>query len=430
MVTINHATKGCVMPKDDTAMIDRLGQLETGTSYDRLRVIESYVRRFCPFEAIGMVSQEIRHSRFLSYLLDPRRPHDLGNTISSAFFDAIGIEDNPIKSLTSADTIRVYRERYRIDILVEIRRAGQRNILLAIENKIWAGEGNEQLERYERRLQQHYPSSDWKHFYCFLTPHGRDAETMGETYWAPVSYTDLLNAINKAVLAAECSGEGLRFLNYYQAMMERHGVAVTDRSPHNNALQEAVESLWAEHREALEYLIENRPEPLGKLIKDLDQQRSKVAEILSQNIGEVLAGDSHFENRKYYWVRFSFPDWIKEYPPLGAGNVNWIKSRSQIALELYADDNNEAIEASFAIGYGSEGDQEFRRKLIREMDKMTETRHNATPSVKHYYQRSILNESDVGDTDYPFKLLVNKLESYLLEHLAKVKSAVVAASRN
>lgn len=33
---------------------------------------------FCPFEAIGMVRQEVRHGQFLRYMLDPQRPHGFG----------------------------------------------------------------------------------------------------------------------------------------------------------------------------------------------------------------------------------------------------------------------------------------------------------------------------------------------------------------
>ena len=33
---------------------------------------------FCPFEAIGMVRQEIRHAHYLAHCLDPQRPHGFG----------------------------------------------------------------------------------------------------------------------------------------------------------------------------------------------------------------------------------------------------------------------------------------------------------------------------------------------------------------
>lgn len=39
--------------------------------------LESSFDQFCPFEAVGMADQEIRHSHFLSYITDPRRPHGL-----------------------------------------------------------------------------------------------------------------------------------------------------------------------------------------------------------------------------------------------------------------------------------------------------------------------------------------------------------------
>ena len=40
--------------------------------------LEADLDVFCPFEAIGMVKQEIRHAHFLSYIFDPNRPHGFG----------------------------------------------------------------------------------------------------------------------------------------------------------------------------------------------------------------------------------------------------------------------------------------------------------------------------------------------------------------
>ncbi len=40
--------------------------------------LERRLNQFCPFEAIGMVQQEIRHGRFLQFLLDPNERHPFG----------------------------------------------------------------------------------------------------------------------------------------------------------------------------------------------------------------------------------------------------------------------------------------------------------------------------------------------------------------
>jgi hypothetical protein len=47
--------------------------------------LEQILDIFCPFEAVGMVRQEIRHAHFLAYYLDPNRPHGFGDACLRAF---------------------------------------------------------------------------------------------------------------------------------------------------------------------------------------------------------------------------------------------------------------------------------------------------------------------------------------------------------
>jgi hypothetical protein len=46
---------------------------------EELDSLEAFLDRFNIFEVIGMAHQELRHSRLLAYLLDPRKDHGLGD---------------------------------------------------------------------------------------------------------------------------------------------------------------------------------------------------------------------------------------------------------------------------------------------------------------------------------------------------------------
>jgi hypothetical protein len=61
----------------DSLLLDKLSRLVVDS--DEFTLIDARTHQFCPFEAIGMVRQEIRHSNFLAYLLDPARPHGIGD---------------------------------------------------------------------------------------------------------------------------------------------------------------------------------------------------------------------------------------------------------------------------------------------------------------------------------------------------------------
>ncbi|HAH57521.1 MAG TPA: hypothetical protein DCL86_05190, partial [Bacteroidales bacterium] len=45
--------------------------------------------KFNIFEAVGMARQEIRHSRFLAFLLNPLAPHGLGEYFLRNFLDHV-----------------------------------------------------------------------------------------------------------------------------------------------------------------------------------------------------------------------------------------------------------------------------------------------------------------------------------------------------
>ena len=58
---------------DENALADLFVANETFSELERALDV------FCPFEAVGMVRQEIRHGHFLSYIFDPQRPHGFGS---------------------------------------------------------------------------------------------------------------------------------------------------------------------------------------------------------------------------------------------------------------------------------------------------------------------------------------------------------------
>src|SRR3954465_10560116 len=106
--------------------------------------------RFNLFEAVGAVRGELRHSDFLSFILSPGRSHGLGSLPLQRLLRAIlartPIDRRPLRSLEIAvgdlDGAVVYRERDRIDLLVEVRAL---KLVVAIENKIRARAGEGQL---------------------------------------------------------------------------------------------------------------------------------------------------------------------------------------------------------------------------------------------------------------------------------------------
>jgi len=116
-----------------------------------LDLLARLANQFNIFEAIGVEQQELRHSDFLSYLLDPNANHELGDVFAKKLFQkgVSGIDRSSLP-LTPIDidiwnlkASEVFREWHDIDILF-VNEANE--LVVAIENKIWTGEHSDQFQ--------------------------------------------------------------------------------------------------------------------------------------------------------------------------------------------------------------------------------------------------------------------------------------------
>lgn len=161
-------------------LIDALNQLERKFSLNN---------RFNLFEAVHMVRQEIRHSRFLAFLLDPHGPHGLGENFLRALLTA-AVAEHPSTLVSRLDVAiadlsgaSVHCERDHFDVTVQLPRL---RLLFVIENKIGAAESLGQLTTYRKRAEARYESHNF--LGCFLTPDGYAGE---DEYWGTLSYTTI-----------------------------------------------------------------------------------------------------------------------------------------------------------------------------------------------------------------------------------------------
>ena len=67
--------------------------------------VEQHLGVFCPFEAVGMVRQEVRHANFLRYCLDPQRPHGFGTDCLRALMRASALAQQDQDDCNSCDVI-------------------------------------------------------------------------------------------------------------------------------------------------------------------------------------------------------------------------------------------------------------------------------------------------------------------------------------
>lgn len=220
----------------------------------KLRKLKSQFGGFNIFESIGAVRRELRHSEFLSFLLDPSANHQLFDRFIKPFLfrvaektDAVSVIDI---DLLKYDDIQIRREWKNIDILIV---SEQSKFVCAIENKIDADESEKQLETYFQIINEQFP--DYKNrLFVFLTKEGIDASDSDN--WISVSYSEVFETLNQLLKEhKETLGQEIHFaISQYKEIIERHIMTETK-------ITKLCQSLYKEHKQALDLIFENRPDP-------------------------------------------------------------------------------------------------------------------------------------------------------------------------
>ncbi len=124
------------------------------------------------FKIINMADKEIVHSDMLAWLFNPYENHNLNDKVLKEILMQLSKKDAEYINLLLLDysDLEVYREYTvdngrRIDIVMESK---NNKVIFIIENKIWSGEGDNQLEDYKNYIDEKY--SDYNRIFLFLTP--------------------------------------------------------------------------------------------------------------------------------------------------------------------------------------------------------------------------------------------------------------------
>lgn len=179
--------------------------------FQRLLTLEKVVS---PFEVYGIESNELVHSRVLGALLSSDGPLGFGATLVPRLAATLRIADSG-SPLDSTLLARLSEARFRVrlehscripdgstsdlgrmDILLEDE---VRKIALVVENKIWAGEQEQQIARYQEWLA--VERAGWHSLVVYLTPGGAapsqwDKERIDLPRCACLSWRDVHHALD------------------------------------------------------------------------------------------------------------------------------------------------------------------------------------------------------------------------------------------
>jgi len=155
-----------------------------------LEKLEEIVEEFNIFTALSIVNNEIRHSNFLSWLMNPGESHGLGDYFLSSFLkkisfkaSSLGIEGPSVFDIDSwsFDDVEILREWRNIDLLI---RSDNRKFICIVENKITSREHSNQLIRYKDIVDKEF--SAFQKLFVYLTVEG---DIPSESEYIPLSYS-------------------------------------------------------------------------------------------------------------------------------------------------------------------------------------------------------------------------------------------------
>lgn len=293
--------------------------------------------RFNLFEAVNMSRQEIRHSRFLAYLLSPTETHGLGDSFLRAVLMKT-VEGNTYAPVSRLDLAicdlgdaAVHCERDHFDITVQIPKL---ELMFVIENKIGSLERQDQLKDYRERVEAHYPN--YKFLGCFLTPDGYSGE---DDNWSAMSYSFIASELRRIQGTLSLSDDVSLAISHYVDLIERKIVA-------SDELIKACRDIYRQHRTALDLIIEYGQESVLSQAFALFLEDNVYLKALRSSINRVYFYHSE-------WLNISeFPKadalrWAGDFPVL-----LWFElsgGRLHLRLEVGPLQSNDNVKRSVLI---------------------------------------------------------------------------------
>lgn len=208
------------------------------------------------FDVLKIARTEIRHSNVLAWILNPNENHGFGKAFlarlnSYIAKDGLVTDDVAFRLLTMGySDIVVYREWQNIDILIESQKE---KYVLCIENKVDSQDHDGQLDKYYNAVEEKYKG--FTKLYVYLTPEGLAPIQDSNTAWSCMKYETIIRIIETELEKSSFDSEPVSFIRSYLNILRRETME-------NNEIIELCQKIYAEHKDALDLIFENRPDRL------------------------------------------------------------------------------------------------------------------------------------------------------------------------
>ncbi len=238
------------------------------------------------FKIINMADKEIVHSDMLAWLFNPYENHNLNDKVLKEILMQLSKKEAEYISLLLLDysDLEVYREYTvdngrRIDIVMESK---NNKVIFIIENKIWSGEGDNQLEDYKNYIDEKY--SDYNRIFLFLTPEKERKEKYKG--YIHITYSMIYSVLNCVLQENQIKFEISVIIRQYKEIIGRYIMGSIDKE-----MVDLCRKLYVEHKEALDKIMQygNTTYYLTEVINEiLDNEQIYNGKVILKNYGHIV----------------------------------------------------------------------------------------------------------------------------------------------
>ena len=355
------------------------------------------------FQILRITKNEIRHSNFLSWLLDPNQSHKLGDIFLKRFLREVFSSDrfNDVEQVDvegmDLSKVEVLREWKNIDVLIKLN-----DVVICVENKVLSKEHSNQLRRYREIIQNDFPNE--KKIFVYLTPEGDESENENDSY-EPISYEFVVDTLERiiSVYGESLNQQVKNYIKDYITIIKRE-LMETDE------LTELSKKIYSNHKELFDFIYEHKPDVLDD-VKSIFEEQIK-------NRGWILGSQG-----KVY-LRFTTPK-ISELTYINENSNGWRKKESFLFEFVLNPKKNRMNTKTVISPSDSNYDTERLSEILMELDGFGE------PSGKKWlcnYQK--LNSFPFSKTDDLSREEIEKKFNKILDEFSPIVDMVESIFEN
>jgi|LSQX01.2.fsa_nt_gb hypothetical protein len=205
------------------------------------------------FQILNISRTEIRHSNFLSWLLDPNGTHGLGKLFLTKFLRELAaseiateLDEFEIEEM-NFNNVEIRREWRNIDLLIIFD-----SLVICIENKVDSQDHSNQLSKYRLIIEETFKSH--KKVFVYLTPEGAQPNAIKERqHFTPYSYEHVIDQADRVLkIHGNSLNKGVyQYISDYLTTLKRELMK-------NDILNELAVKIYKNHKELFDFVFENK----------------------------------------------------------------------------------------------------------------------------------------------------------------------------